>query len=71
MNADERMSICMQCKLMTESSAYGPRCDASKWINPKTGEISRSPKPGWINGCNCYLKMKTKDPTAHCKLKKW
>ena len=30
MNADERMSICMQCKLMTETSAYGPRCDASK-----------------------------------------
>ncbi len=30
MNADERMKICMQCKLMTEEPVYGPKCDNSK-----------------------------------------
>lgn len=56
---------------MTEDPIYGPRCDASKWINLKTGELSRIPKVGWVNGCNCRLRWKTKDPRARCKLKKW
>jgi len=71
MNADERMAICKKCKLMTEDSSYGPKCDNTKWINPKTEEISRIPRPGWINGCACRLRWKVKDPKAHCRLKKW
>ena len=46
MTSEERMKICEQCKLMTMYPDYGPRCDSSKYMDPKTGEISRIPRQG-------------------------
>lgn len=71
MTSEERLKICSQCKLMTMYPEYGPRCDSSKYMNKITGEISRVPKQGWIRGCNCWLKIKTKNPSAKCVAGKW
>ncbi len=71
MTSEERLKICATCPLVKNDPVYGPVCDSSKWMNPQTGEISRLPKSGWIRGCACRLKWKSKNPTAHCVAKKW
>ena len=71
MTSEERLKICEKCKLVYMDPTYGPTCDSSKYINKITGEISRIPKSGWIRGCGCKLKWKSKDPTAKCVLGKW
>lgn len=71
MTSEERLKICATCPMVKNDSTYGPVCDSSKWMNPKTGEISRLPKSGWVRGCGCRLKWKTKDPNARCVARKW
>lgn len=71
MTSEERLKICETCKLMTMDPTRGPRCDSTKYMNPQTGEISRTPKSGWIHGCNCFLRYKTRDPNAKCVAGKW
>lgn len=71
MTSEERLKICEKCKMVTIDSTYGPICDSSRWMNPRTGEVSRLPKSGWIKGCGCKLRWKTKDPSARCVASKW
>lgn len=71
MTSEERLKICEKCKMVMIDSTYGPICDSSKWMDPRTGEISRLPKSGWVRGCGCKLKWKTKDPNARCVARKW
>jgi hypothetical protein len=56
MTAEERLKICEKCPLVKMDPIYGPICDNSKYMNPKTGEVSRLPRSGWVRGCSCRLK---------------
>lgn len=71
MTYEERLKICEKCKLVKIDPTYGPVCDSSKYMNLQTGEISRIPKSGWVRGCGCKLKWKTRDPGSRCVAKKW
>lgn len=71
MTYEERLKICEKCKLVKIDPTYGPVCDSSKYMNLQTGEISRMPKSGWVRGCGCKLKWKTRDPGSRCVAKKW
>ena len=71
MTAEERLKICESCPIVKIDPTYGPICDNTKWIDPKTNEVSRFPRVGWIKGCNCKLRWKTKNPTSHCVAGKW
>lgn len=71
MTSEERIKICEKCKMVKMDPTYGPVCDSSKWMNPRTGEISRIPKSGWIRGCGCKLRWRSKNPGAHCVAGKW
>lgn len=71
MTPEERLQVCKRCNLVRIDPVYGPVCDSTKYMNPKTGETSRLPHAGWIRGCACKLAWKTKNPTAHCVANKW
>ena len=71
MTQEERLKICEKCPLVKVDPIYGFICDSSKWMNPKTGEVSRLPHSGWIRGCSCRLKYKTASPSARCVAGKW
>lgn len=71
MTSEERLKICEKCPLVKNDPVYGLTCDSSKYMNLKTGEISRIPKSGWIKGCGCHLKWKSRDPHAKCVARKW
>lgn len=71
MTSEERIKICEKCKLVKMDPTYGPVCDSSKWMNPRTGEISRIPKSGWIRGCGCKIRYKARNPSSRCVCGKW
>lgn len=71
MTAEQRLKICEQCPLVKIDSIFGPVCDSSKYMDPRTGEVSRSYRTGWVRGCACKLRWKTASPTAHCVAGKW
>ena len=68
---EEKLKICESCPLVRQDKIYGPTCDNTKYMNPKTGETSRFPKSGWVRGCGCRLRWRTKSITAHCIAGKW
>lgn len=65
---NERLEICCKCPLY-EESVYGPRCNPHLYIGPND-EISFSEKDGFVKGCNCILKYKTKNLNNHCPANK-
>lgn len=46
MTPEERLAICEKCPLCLKDPIYGPKCDAGKYMNPTTGEVSRIPHAG-------------------------
>lgn len=68
---DKRMKICKKCPLYTDDPVFHGKCDANKYINPKTGELSDLPAPGFIGGCGCALHKKSRVKDAKCVLNKW
>lgn len=71
MTAEERLEICKKCPIVKEDPTYGPICDSTKWLNKNTGDWSRSPHIGWVRGCGCKLRWKTKNLISHCVAGKW
>jgi len=71
MKSDERMEICKRCPLYKEDEVWGASCNSNLYLNPETGETSRFSHVGWIRGCGCHLKYKTKHPNAKCVAGKW
>ena len=63
--AESRLEICQECPIYKEHSTLGPICDNKKYINNKD-EVSNVMKPGFVRGCSCRLKAKTRLPKAHC-----
>ena len=67
---NKRLEICKACPLYKETS-NGPVCNPSKYISPDGKEWSYFKKEGWIKGCNCLLKNKTRGFNNQCIVKKW
>lgn len=67
----ERMKICRTCPLLKQDSIFGDICNSSLYCNPKTLEVSKTPKLNFFNGCGCILRSKTRVPEAHCPLSRW
>ena len=71
MKWEERMAICKACPLFKEDEYWGPKCNPGLYLNPDTNETSRFAHAGWVKGCGCVLKLKTKQPNAKCVARKW
>ena len=67
----KRLEICSKCAIVRNDPELGPQCDGRKWLNPETNEMSFFKKDGWIRGCSCYLKFKTRGLTNHCPANRW
>lgn len=67
----ERITICRDCKLIKEDTIFGEVCNAALYVNPDTDEVSKTPKPGFLNGCGCILKSKCRVAEAKCPLNRW
>lgn len=65
-----RLEICKDCGIFKIHSEFGPMCNGSKYIN-ENNEISDRPQPGYVKGCGCRLKAKTRVPSAKCIINKW
>lgn len=64
-----RLKVCYRCPLY--SRKLGGTCNNRLWLNVNTGDVSISRKDGYINGCGCRLKAKTRLPNAECPVGKW
>jgi len=51
---DMRMQICKDCPI-SRRTEDGLLCDASKFINTKTNEVSDTWKENYVRGCGCYI----------------
>lgn len=62
----KRENICISCPLKE-----GNTCNKSKYINPKTLEVSNAPLDGFVRGCGCRLSAKQKSPISKCPANFW
>lgn len=69
--SEERLKICRECKLYKVDKVLGPICDKNIYWSPITDAIASEPTDGYVNGCGCRLKAKTRIIEARCPLKKW
>lgn len=66
-----RMNICKKCPLYKNKYLVFPICNSNLYLNPKTNDVSTSPKDGYIRGCGCSLEYRTNNPKIHCVCGKW
>lgn len=64
-----RQGICRKCPIY--SSKFGGICNGKLYLNPATEDVSTNPKPGYVKGCNCAIKYKTRSMNAKCPAGKW
>ena len=64
-----RLKICYRCPLY--SNKLGGICNSRLWLNRNTGDVSVIMKHGYIKGCGCRLRSKTRLPNAKCPVDKW
>ena len=64
-----RLKICYRCPLY--SNKLGGICNSRLWLTRNTGDVSVIMKPGYIKGCGCRLRSKTRLPNAKCPVDKW
>lgn len=64
-----RLKICYRCPLY--SNKLGGICNSRLWLDVNTGDVSVIMKPGYIKGCGCRLRSKTRLPNAKCPVDKW
>lgn len=64
-----RIQICLSCPLY--SPKLGGICNSKLWLNPETGDVSTEKKDGYINGCSCRIKAKTRLTNEKCPADKW
>lgn len=69
--SQSRLAICEQCPILKNSVAFGPICDSTKYISPDGSDWDLKPHAGWIRGCGCKLRSKTRLKNAHCIINKW
>ena len=64
-----RLQICYRCPLY--STKLGGICNSRLWLNVDTGDVSLEKKEGYVRGCSCRLRPKTRLPEAKCPAGKW
>lgn len=67
--SNNRLKICYRCPLY--SNKLGGICNNRLWLNVNTGDVSTIKKPGYVNGCGCRLRAKTRLFNAKCPVNKW
>jgi len=67
--SEKRMKICYSCPIF--SNKLGGICNSKLYLNPNTGDVSTTQKPGYIRGCGCRCLAKTRLATAKCVAGKW
>ena len=68
LNIKEREQICKECPIY---EPYKGICNPKLYLNPDTGDVSTTPKNGYIRGCGCMISYKLKNPNNHCTVGKW
>lgn len=66
-----RIKICKTCPLYKIDLQLGEVCNSKLWYNVETGDITLQQKDGYVNGCGCRLKAKTRLLNASCPVGKW
>lgn len=67
-----RLKICESCGLYDKGIFnLHPTCSANKYMNPETGEVSKTQKPGFKRGCGCNITYKVNNIKNKCPLDKW
>ena len=69
--SQERLAICEKCPLYKNDKLYGAVCDSNKFISQDGTKWSWFRKEGYVRGCGCHLKQKSKKPNSHCIIKLW
>lgn len=65
----ERIDICRACPLYKTDGFFDEECNNDLYIN-KDNEVSKVKKKGFIKGCGCALKSKTRVDEAKCIINK-
>lgn len=68
---ETRIQVCKSCKLYIKDKIFGARCNSKLFLDPKTDEVSKTRKSGFIRGCGCVLKAKCRVKQSKCPLRKW
>lgn len=68
---NKRFKICTKCALFKPDRLLGPICNPGLYMDPVTKRVSRHPLPGFIKGCGCVLRFKTRVEDANCEIGKW
>ena len=68
---NERIIICKSCPLYKIDTLLGEVCNSKLYLNIETNKTSTYPRKGYVNGCGCLLKAKTRLKSAKCPLEKW
>lgn len=63
---EQRLTICKLCPLNNNGI-----CNQRLFYNPQTGDVSTTPKGGYINGCGCIIKYKVRSSAEKCPAGKW
>lgn len=66
-----RLQICKKCPLYKKDSILGAICNNKLYVDLKTGKTSRKYIKGYMNGCGCILRLKTKSKKSKCPIGKW
>lgn len=69
--SETRLNICRECPLFKDTINWGPMCDSSKYISEDGEQWSLIPLPGYVKGCGCRLRAKTRIPNISCIVGKW
>lgn len=67
---NERIKICKECPLVMQGM-FGEECNPRLWLNPETNKISKKKIDGYVTGCGCLLRSKTRVESAKCPANKW
>jgi len=66
----KRLAICSHCPLYKNDFLLGYICSNKRYINGN-GEVSLSPKDGYVKGCGCIIALKARVEDEHCIINKW
>lgn len=68
LSIEQRLEICKKCPIYSVNRGI---CNPKLYLNPDTGDVTTSQKPGYIRGCGCNVFFKAKNRTNHCNAGKW
>lgn len=67
--SEARIKICKRCPIYSPS--FGGICNKKLYLNPDSGDVSVNKQAGYVQGCGCYLRLKTTVTSEECPAGKW